>query len=166
MFHWTEVVSILSPTGPLVAYSPLTLASLWPRRMFSLEAGEISFMYFSHISPGIMGIFLEISLPGPKFLRACGAASMIFKHRWPPRSREKRRFGRMRSLLFNRLQRRLGGGPLAAALSLPRRSPRPKAALGLLQSPTGRLDAVGAWPRPSARGHSGARGHTTQCFNR
>ena len=54
---------------------------------------------------------------------------------------------------------------MAAALSWSRRSLRPKAAQGLLQSPTGALDAVGAWLRPSALEHSGARGHTTRCFN-
>ena len=69
------------------------------------------------------------------------------------------------AVLFNRLQRCLGGGWLASALSLPRCSPQPKAAQGLLQSPTGALDAVGAWPCPSARGHLGARGHTTRCFS-
>ena len=56
------------------------------------------------------------------------------------------------AVLFNRLQRCLGGGWLAAALSLPRRSPQPKAAQGLLQSPTGALDAVGAWPARAPEG--------------
>ena len=68
------------------------------------------------------------------------------------------------------LQRGLAGAPTSAlpgsvvgrSAQFSRRSSRPKAALGLLHSPTGPLDAVGAWPCPSARGHSGARGHATQ----
>ena len=79
--------------------------------------------------------------------------------------RVKKSLEAMGFLLFNRLLRWLGGGQLAAALSWSRRSLRPKAAQGLLQSPTGALDAVGAWLRPSALEHSGARGHTTRCFN-
>ena len=42
----------------------------WPRRTFSLEAGEISFIYFSHIFPGIWGHF-------SKFLRLVTVETVV-----------------------------------------------------------------------------------------
>jgi hypothetical protein len=51
--------------------------------MFCLEAGEISFIDFSHIFPRIWEYFSKFLRPGQFFRRACGAARIHFKHSVP-----------------------------------------------------------------------------------